>query len=403
MSDIFISYASADRDWARKLADVLTEHGWSVWWDRVIPAGKQFDEVIEQALDSSKCVVVLWSPTSVGSTWVKTEAAEAMRRKALIPAIIEEVKIPLEFRRLQAADLSHWQGDRTDPHLVQFFSAIEAEVGRPGHVHAEPAPAPSPAPKPDAVPPAPSPRSVEPPRTELPAPPQRKSSLPLVIGALVVVIIGGLGYAFYNERAKGIELAEKVAKDKAAQEQAERERQRVAQEDAARESERRKSEDARKAKAEAESAALAARRKAEEERNAREEAAGAAAREKAAAAASERKQASTSTGGALNLAWQDGSLRYVGTITPNGSNVTVRATVYDLRTSARIGDYVVSAMVQQGQSEYMVTANFAVPGDSTTPGPHTHTSQLLLRARPDGSLRLVQNCIPNGKCFPGGN
>ena len=43
MSDIFISYASADRDRARLLADALAQKGWSVWWDRTIPPGKEFD------------------------------------------------------------------------------------------------------------------------------------------------------------------------------------------------------------------------------------------------------------------------------------------------------------------------------------------------------------------------
>ena len=47
MSDIFISYASEDRDWARMLAQKLEEQGWSVWWDRDIPYAKPFDEVIE--------------------------------------------------------------------------------------------------------------------------------------------------------------------------------------------------------------------------------------------------------------------------------------------------------------------------------------------------------------------
>ena len=96
MSDIFVSYASADRDRARAVAQALTEQGWSVWWDRTIPPGKQFDEVIEEALDSARCVVVLWSKASVASQWVKTEAAEAMRRKILVPVLIEDVKIPLE-------------------------------------------------------------------------------------------------------------------------------------------------------------------------------------------------------------------------------------------------------------------------------------------------------------------
>jgi hypothetical protein len=38
MSDIFLKYASADRDRAQRIAAVLEDQGWSVWWDRTIPA-----------------------------------------------------------------------------------------------------------------------------------------------------------------------------------------------------------------------------------------------------------------------------------------------------------------------------------------------------------------------------
>ena len=75
MSDIFISYANDDRPRAQALAETLEGQGWSVWWDRVIPAGRTFDEVIEEALDESKCIIVLWSTRSVKSRWVRTEAA----------------------------------------------------------------------------------------------------------------------------------------------------------------------------------------------------------------------------------------------------------------------------------------------------------------------------------------
>jgi hypothetical protein len=87
MSDIFISYASADRERATLLSKALQRRGRSVWWDRTIPPGKEYDQVIEEALDSAQCVVVLWSHASVASSWVKTEAAEAMRRKILVPAL----------------------------------------------------------------------------------------------------------------------------------------------------------------------------------------------------------------------------------------------------------------------------------------------------------------------------
>jgi beta-lactam-binding protein with PASTA domain len=124
MSDIFLSYASADRDRAKSIAGVLEGQGWSVWWDRTIPPGSTFDKVIEQALDSARCVVVLWSKTSAASDWVKTEAAEGARRKILVPALIDDVKIPLEFRRVQAANLSDWRGGTDHPELATLFRSI---------------------------------------------------------------------------------------------------------------------------------------------------------------------------------------------------------------------------------------------------------------------------------------
>src|SRR5437899_2043766 len=103
MSDIFFSYATDDRLRTRRLVEALEAQGWSVWWDRTIPPGETFDSVIEKALDRARCVVVLWSKTSVSSDWVKTEAAEAARRRILVPVLIDDVAVPLAssgaFRR----------------------------------------------------------------------------------------------------------------------------------------------------------------------------------------------------------------------------------------------------------------------------------------------------------------
>ena len=52
MSDIFISYANADRSRTEPLAKALEAQGWSVWWDRAIPPGKTFDQVIEVGVNA---------------------------------------------------------------------------------------------------------------------------------------------------------------------------------------------------------------------------------------------------------------------------------------------------------------------------------------------------------------
>jgi hypothetical protein len=128
MSDIFISYARADREKAELLARAFSKKGWSVWWDREIPPGQAFDETIENVLSSARCVLVLWSANSVASRWVKTEAAEGAARGILVPVLIENVKIPLEFRRIEAADLSRWRNDFSDPEFEQLLRTVAGLV-----------------------------------------------------------------------------------------------------------------------------------------------------------------------------------------------------------------------------------------------------------------------------------
>jgi TIR domain len=128
MSDIFIGYAREDRDKAKALAELFQQQDWSVWWDRNIPPGRSFDEVIEEALGAAKCVVVLWSKNSASSDWVKGEAAEALQRKILVPVRIESANVPLEFRRLQTVDLSDWKGDAGHPELGAVLEAVAANI-----------------------------------------------------------------------------------------------------------------------------------------------------------------------------------------------------------------------------------------------------------------------------------
>lgn len=131
MADVFISYAREDLQFVRRLAGELEKRGWSVWWDRSILPGRDFQEVIEQALLEAACVVVLWSSWSVRSDWVREEAAEGRERGVLVPATLDESAPPFGFRRLHSADLSTWDGIQ-DGHgeLLSVLAAVEALVER---------------------------------------------------------------------------------------------------------------------------------------------------------------------------------------------------------------------------------------------------------------------------------
>lgn len=122
MHDIFLSYAKKDKHHAQTIANALEKEGFDVWWDIDIPTGKTFDSVIEKAIDDTKCVIVLWSKHSITSEWVHTEAAEGKERNILVPVRIEDVEIPLAFKRRQTANLINWNKKQTDP---LFKSLVE--------------------------------------------------------------------------------------------------------------------------------------------------------------------------------------------------------------------------------------------------------------------------------------
>jgi hypothetical protein len=109
MADIFVSYAREDEARVQALVSAFQAQGWSVFWDRSIPAGSTWRSHIGAALDEARCIVVLWSQHSVRSDWVSEEADEGKRRRILIPVIVDGVQPPRGFREVQAADLSDWQ------------------------------------------------------------------------------------------------------------------------------------------------------------------------------------------------------------------------------------------------------------------------------------------------------
>ena len=133
MADVFVSYARDDELHARRLAETLKARGWDVWWDRHIPPGHDFSEVIQHQLEHAACVVVLWSRASIKSEYVRDEASVAKERAALVPALIDDVRPPLGFRQRQVANLAGWSGDVRDPEYLSLIEAIDRLVPRPAN------------------------------------------------------------------------------------------------------------------------------------------------------------------------------------------------------------------------------------------------------------------------------
>ena len=128
--DIFISYCSEDRNVARRFAQRFMDEGFTVWWDAALHSGETFDEVIESALKAASAVVVLWSPRSVGSRWVRAEATLADRRNKLAPVTIEPCDRPIIFELTHTADLTRWKGDASDPAWRSFVKDLHRLVDK---------------------------------------------------------------------------------------------------------------------------------------------------------------------------------------------------------------------------------------------------------------------------------
>lgn len=131
MADVFLSYASADRVKAATIVSLLESAGWSVWWDREVEGGEEWERRIEKELDASKCAVILWTRRSISSEWVIREARAARARGSMLPVLLEPVSPPEELAEVHATALTAWQGEERSFELRPFLDRLAAVLGSP--------------------------------------------------------------------------------------------------------------------------------------------------------------------------------------------------------------------------------------------------------------------------------
>ena len=106
--DAFISYAHADMEWVTDFAGRLANEGLRVARDEVfLQVGDTVVHGIEEAIRDSAHGVLVFSPASISSGWVRQEYAALMRRsiedgRRFIPVIIGDAELP-EFAATRLA------------------------------------------------------------------------------------------------------------------------------------------------------------------------------------------------------------------------------------------------------------------------------------------------------------
>jgi adenylate cyclase len=130
MADVFISYARADKARVAPLVAAIEAKGWTVWWDPEISPGKEFDDEIDVELQAAKSVLVVWTPTSVVSRWVRGEARDAAERGLLVPVRFDQARLPIDVRAIHTTDLDDWGEDASSPAVQECLHALGAMIAR---------------------------------------------------------------------------------------------------------------------------------------------------------------------------------------------------------------------------------------------------------------------------------
>ena len=124
MAHVFLSYKREDAVRVRKLVSALRGAGLEIWWDEDIPPSAPWEHTIEKALADAAAVIVCWSPASVASDNVRSEARVAREDGRLIQVFVKPCAPPLFFGERQGVDLSTWRGNPGDARITTLVESI---------------------------------------------------------------------------------------------------------------------------------------------------------------------------------------------------------------------------------------------------------------------------------------
>ena len=130
---VFISHATADAQFAHRLADDLQRLGVQVWIaPESIRPGESWVSAIERGLEESSHMVVVLTPAAMESKWVQkeTDVAIARERKGriqVIPLDVKSCKVPLLLNSYQMVSFRR----NYDIGLSQLAAILDVPVTPP--------------------------------------------------------------------------------------------------------------------------------------------------------------------------------------------------------------------------------------------------------------------------------
>ena len=126
---VFISYAHADQDVARRVTQSLRKNGLSVWSseEEIVP-GDNWAAKMAQGIEEAEAIVVLLSPSALSSRFVRSEIDYALGKKELKGKLIpvwlsaedstQQESFPWILRHLQIIQLPDGEQDEDGFKLI---------------------------------------------------------------------------------------------------------------------------------------------------------------------------------------------------------------------------------------------------------------------------------------------
>ena len=134
--DVFLSYAHADREWTRILAENLHQAGLNVFYDEwEIGPGDVLVHKIDAGILNARNGAVVVTPEALSRPWVVEEYAAMMNRavegkQRIIPLLLVDAEMPPMLASRLWIDFRNADGPAYDAKVQELISALKGE--RPG-------------------------------------------------------------------------------------------------------------------------------------------------------------------------------------------------------------------------------------------------------------------------------